>query len=333
MKILILGGTKFLGRALVEAALDRGHSLSLYNRGKTNPELFPEVEKIHGDRAEGISGLGDKTWDVVIDTNGYIPRIVRQNAQELQTHSPHYTFISTISVYADVSRPGVDEQAPVAKTEDELAEQVTGDNYGPLKALCEQEVERIFPGNALIIRPGLIVGRHDPTDRFTYWPYRVSQGGVVLAPGHPDRVVQFIDVRDLAEWTIRMVEQQQTGIYNATGFIPEVTLGNLLEACRQVSGSDARIEWVNESFLLENKVEPWSELPVWVPESTGEFDGFFKIDIRKAVDAGLTFRPVADTVRDTLDWLRSRPQDEAWKAGLSRERESVLLEVWEKQTT
>ncbi len=209
MKLLVLGGTVFLGRHLVEAATARGHSVTLFNRGQHNPELYPEVEKLRGDRDSDLSALQGRRWDAVIDTCGYLPRAVRASAELLADAVDHYTFISSISVYADFHTPAMDESAPVGTLADETVEEVTGETYGPLKALCEQAAERALPGRVLNIRPGLIVGPHDPTDRFTYWPVRVARGGEVLAPGRPHVPVQVIDGRDLAEWTVRMVEARQ----------------------------------------------------------------------------------------------------------------------------
>jgi nucleoside-diphosphate-sugar epimerase len=206
MRLLILGGTAFLGRALVDDALGRGHELTLFNRGKTNPELYPEVERLQGDRDGDLTVLQGKTWDAVIDTSGYVPRVVGQSAELLADAVGHYTFISSISAYADFSQPGADENAAVGKLEDESVEEIDGDTYGPLKVLCEEVVEKRLPGRTLIIRPGLIIGPHDPTDRFTYWPCRVERGGEVLAPGKPEKSVQFIDARDLAAWNLDMVE-------------------------------------------------------------------------------------------------------------------------------
>jgi 2'-hydroxyisoflavone reductase len=327
MKLLILGGTVFLGRALVEAALAKGHEVTLFNRGKTNPELFTQVEKLAGDRKVDLSALQGRRWDAVIDTSGYVPRVVRMSAETLTAQADHYTFISSLSVYADPSKPGVSETDPVGKLEDETIEEVTGDTYGPLKALCELAADRAFPGRALILRPGLIVGPHDPTDRFSYWPWRVAQGGNVLAPGRPERNIQFIDVRDLAEWNIRMVEAKMTGYYNANGPVPPVTMGDLLDSCKRVSGSDARFIWVSEDFLKENQVEPWMEMPLWVPESDPTMAGFFAFDVSKALEDGLTFRSLDETVQDTLDWLKERPADRPWRAGIPREREAVLLQA------
>jgi len=328
MRILIFGGTVFLGRALVEAALARGHTLTLFNRGKSNPDLFADVEQLHGDRATDLNLLRGRRWDAGIDTCGYVPRIVRLSAERLAPATGHYTFISSLSVYADTSQPGVDESAPVGTVQDETVEQVTGETYGPLKALCERAVEQSMPGRALVIRPGLIVGPHDPTDRFTYWPHRAAQGGEVLAPGRPARPVQFIDVRDLAEWTLSMVEANQTGIYNADGPAQPLPMEVLLNTCRAVSGSDAHFTWVSEDFLTEQKVEGWSQMPLWVPESDPSNAGFFAFDNRKAMAAGLDFRPLAETVRATLEWDSMRPNDHAWRAGLTREREAELLAAW-----
>jgi 2'-hydroxyisoflavone reductase len=327
MHILILGGTRFLGRALVHSAQSRGHTLSLFNRGKTNPGLFPEVERITGDRAIDLSPLQGRTWDAVIDTCGYEPAVVRRSAQQLAHAVNLYVFISTLSVYADVSQPGTAEDAPVAQLPPGAGETFSMENYGPLKALCEQAAEGALPGRVLTIRPGLIVGEYDPTDRFSYWPWRVAQGGQVLAPGRPGQSTQFIDVRDLADWTIRMVETGQTGIYNATGPQSPLPMGDLLETCRRVSSADARITWLSEEFLLANRVQPWTELPLWLPESDPSLAGMGRIDIRKALGSGLIFRPLEDTIQSTLAWVNSRPASHEWQAGLSREREAELLRI------
>jgi 2'-hydroxyisoflavone reductase len=322
MKILILGGTVFLGRHLVDAALARGHEVTLFNRGQHNPDLYPELERLRGDRDGGLDALKSRQWDAAIDTCGYVPRIVRASATLLADAVAHYTFISTISVYADVTQPGVDERGPVGTLADATVEEITGETYGPLKALCEEAVEAALPGRALIIRPGLIVGPYDPTDRFTYWPVRVARGGEVLAPGRPARAIQVIDGRDLAEWTVRMVEGRRAGIYNADGPDYLLTMGALLDTCREVAGSDARFTWVGDEALLAAGATPWSEVPVWVPER--EAQGFFSIDCGKALAAGLTIRPIAETVRDTLAWHATRPAG-PMKAGMTREREAELL--------
>jgi 2'-hydroxyisoflavone reductase len=285
------------------------------------------VEKLRGDRDGGLGALEGRRWEAVVDTSGYVPRVVRASAELLADSVERYIFISSISVYSDVSVPGVSEISPVGKLKDETVEEVTDEAYGPLKALCEQAVEEAMPGRALVMRPGLIVGRYDPTDRFTYWPHRVAQGGEVLAPGKPEARVQFIDARDLAEWTVRMVEVQGAGTFNATGPDYALTMGRLLEECKAVSGSDARFVWVDEKFLLHRDVRPWMELPIWVPDAE-EYRGFHAVSVDKAIQAGLTFRPLAETVRDTLKWDATRPPDHEWRAGMKPERERELLREW-----
>jgi 2'-hydroxyisoflavone reductase len=325
MRLLIIGGTVFLGRHLVESALRRGHQLTLFNRGQHNPDLFPQVEKIHGDRDGGLDALAGGRWEAVIDTCGYVPRVVRTSAESLADRVEHYTFISTISVYAEPLTPGADESAPVGRLVDESVEQITGETYGPLKALCEQAVEQTLPGRSLIIRPGLIVGPHDPSDRFTYWPGRVARGGEVLAPSGPERLSQIIDARDLADWTLAMVVRRATGTYNATGPAEPLTLGRLLQTCREVSGSDASFTWVSDEFLTENGVTPYTELPLWLPI---QYAAWEMVSIQKALEAGLKFRPLAQTVRDTLEWERTRPADTPRRNGLPAERETAILKLW-----
>jgi 2'-hydroxyisoflavone reductase len=327
VKLLLLGGTVFLGRHLVEAAQARDHEVTLFNRGQHNAALFPEVEKLRGNRDGDLAALQGRRWDAVIDTCGYVPRVVRASAELLADAVDHYTFISTISVFANTSTPGIDESGAVGKLADETTEEVTNEAYGPLKALCEQAAERAMPGRVLNIRPGLIVGPHDPTDRFTYWPYRVAQGGEVLAPGRPEYRVQFIDARDLAEWAIRMAEARQTGTYNATGPDYALTLSQVLEECKRQSGSDARFIWVDEKRLLDAGATPWMEVPLWIPESDPDAAGFSAINCNKAFVAGLTFRPLGETIRDTLAWDATRPADVERKAGIKPEREAHYLQV------
>ncbi|HYG59485.1 MAG TPA: NAD-dependent epimerase/dehydratase family protein [Symbiobacteriaceae bacterium] len=327
MKILLIGGTIFLGRHLAEAALARNHEVTLFTRGKHGPELFPGVEKIHGDRDGGLAALDGRRWDAVIDTCGYVPRIVSASARFLADKADHYTFVSTCSVY-DLATPDPDENAPVLTMPDETVEQVTGETYGPLKALCEQAAEAAMPGRVLTVRPGLIVGPHDPSDRFTYWPWRMARGGEVLAPGRKDRAVQFIDARDLAQWTLHLVEARQTGVFNATGPDRSLTMAEVLETIQSTAGTAATLTWIPDQWLQAQKVGPWMELPLWVPD--GEAAGLFSTNIGKAVAAGLTFRPLADTVRDTLAWDRARPADAERRAGLKSEREAELLAAWHR---
>jgi 2'-hydroxyisoflavone reductase len=341
LHLLILGGTGFTGPFQVRYALDRGHKVSVFNRGKTHPgELPKEVEHLIGDRNGQLDALRNRQWDVVIDNPTSAPAWVRDAAQILKGNVDRYVFISTISVYADNSKPGTDESAPLAKYNGpdamkESRESIIASKYalyGPLKALSEQEAEKWFPKQTLVIRPGLIVGPRDETDRFTYWPVRIDRGGEVLAPGDPSDPVQFIDGRDLAEWTIRMVERRETGIYNATG--PEKTLGvgAMLEGIKAANKSNANFTWVNTDFLETQKVAPWADMPVWVPPR-GEEGGMGRISIQRALSKGLTFRPLAETARDTLAWFKSQPAERQakLKTGLSPEREAEVLAAWHKR--
>ena len=329
MDLLILGGTGFLGRHLVEAALADGHRPTLFNRGLSKPGLFPEIEKIEGDREGDLSPLSGRRWDAVIDTCGYVPRVVRASAGLLAGAVDHYTFVSSISVYSDDIEPGADEEAPVRELSDPTVEEVTGETYGGLKVLCEQAAEEEMPGRVLNVRPCLISGPHDPTDRFTYWPRRISAGGEVLVPDHPERNVQYIDVRDLASWIVKMSGERQTGTYNATGPAYELQMGRMLEECEAVSGTDAEFVWVSEDFLEENGVEPFTELPLWVPR---EDAALLAIDCGRAIEAGLTFRPLAETIKDVLDWDRARMEGREPAAGLRPERERELLRAWQGAT-
>jgi nucleoside-diphosphate-sugar epimerase len=331
MHLLIIGGTVFLGRHLVEAARERGHAVTLFNRGQHNPDLFPDVEKLHGDRTGDLSALRGRRWDAAIDTCGYVPRVVRASVELLADAVEYYTFISSISVYADFSKVGVDERDPVGTLADESVEVVDGETYGPLKALCERAAEQALPGRVLNVRPGLIVGPHDPTDRFTYWPRRIARGGAVLAPDRPEHGIQIVDARDLASWIVRMVEARQAGVYNATGPEYRLTLGRLFDECRAVSRADAHLVWVSERFLLDAGVQPWTEIPLWVPEEDPANAGFDAVDCTKAIAAGLRFRPLAETIRDTLAWDALRPADLEPRAGLKHEREAELLDAWRAQ--
>jgi 2'-hydroxyisoflavone reductase len=335
MKILFIGGTVFLGRATVEVALARGHKVTLFNRGKSHPDLFPDAERLVGDRDGNLAALEGRRFDAVVDTCGYVPRVVHQSVQLLAGAVERYVFVSSLSAYAEPAAEGTTEDAPLAEMPDGVArdaEEVTGETYGPLKALCEREVARALPGRALLIRPGLIVGPHDQTDRFTYWPWRIAQGGETLAPGRPGRLVQFINVRDLGDWIVHLLEDGRAGAYNAiTTPMPMV---DVLEACREVSAGDevsageTTLTWVDDTFLLEREVGMWMEIPLWIPESEPIAKGFFTYSNHRAVSDGLAFRPLADTVRATLDWARTRPADHEWRAGMSREREAELLDAW-----
>ena len=337
LRILILGGTGFTGPYQVRYALSRGHKVTTFNRGKTHPgELPNEVEQLVGDRNGKLDALKGRQWDVVIDNPTTLPAWVRDAAQILKGNVERYVFISTISVYGEV-KTGPDENAPTEKYEgadpykETLEAMKAGGykTYGPLKALSEKEAEKWFPGKTLIIRPGLIVGPRDETDRFTYWPVRIDRAGEVLAPGSPDDPVQFIDARDLAEWTIRMAENRETGIYNATGPAKPLGIGGMLDGIKAALKSNATFTWVAEDFLTQQKVEPWSDMPVW----TGKDSGLALAKIDRALNKGLTFRPLAETARDTLTWFKSLPQDRQahLKAGLSAERETEILAAWKKK--
>ncbi|GAB4456707.1 MAG: SDR family oxidoreductase [Armatimonadaceae bacterium] len=305
--------------------------MTLFHRGQHNPDLFPAeayplVETVRGDRENeaDLENFASRSFDAVVDTCGYFPRQVRLSAGKLAGKTPLYCFISTVSVYADLSRGGVTEEAPLGTLEDPDTDQLTGETYGPLKVLCEQAAQEAFPHSCLIIRPGLIVGPHDVSDRFAYWGHRIAQGGDVLCPGNPAIETQVIDARDLAEWTVQLLEQSTTGVFNAVGPDYPLTLGTLFETCREVTQSDAAFVWVPEDFLLENEVQPWLELPLWIPQS-GDSAGLDRISYQKAVEAGLTFRPLADTVRDTQQWNQTRAQENAWKRTLTREKEQATL--------
>ena len=337
LRILILGGTGFTGPYQVRYALSRGHKVTTFNRAKTHPgELPGEVEQLVGDRNGKLDSLKNRQWDVVIDNPTTLPAWVRDAAQILKGNVDRYVFISTISVYGEVKQ-GVDESAPLAKYEGpdpykETLEAMKASGYktyGPLKALSEKEAEKWFSGKTLIIRPGLIVGPRDETDRFTYWPVRIDRGGEVLAPGNPIDPVQFIDARDLAEWTIRMAENREIGIYNATGPAKPLGIGGMLDGIKEAEKSNANFTWVNEEFLTQQKVEPWSDMPVW----TGKESGLARTSISRALAKGLTFRPLADTARDTLAWFKTLPQDRQSKlrAGLTPEREAEVLATWKKR--
>jgi 2'-hydroxyisoflavone reductase len=329
MNILILGGTKFVGLHLVNSALARGHNVTIFNRGKTNPGLFPQVETILGDREHDIPKLTGRTWDAVIDVAGYVPRIVRFSAVGLERSVSQYVYISSISAYASLSRVGVNESDPLATMADETVEEITGETYGPLKVLCEKVVQEVYGERALIVRPGLIVGPNDPTDRFTYWPVRVARGGDIFAPDKPSALTQFIDVRDLSEFTIKLIEDNAHGIFNATGPDHDLSFGTLLETCKQVCGNDAKLKWASVEFMNQNNVAPWSDMPAYLPDS-GDDAGFAQVDMSKAIKAGLKFRPLEDTVRDTLAWANTRPAEHVWRAGLNTEREQELLRLLEQ---
>lgn len=331
--ILILGGTGFLGPHIVRTALAHGHTVTLFNRGKTQPHLFPDVEKLHGDRDGNLDALKDRTWDAVVDTSGYVPRIVKMSAELLAPATKHYLFVSTISVYKDGAPAGADETAPLNTIADPTTEDVRA-NYGALKALCEQAAEAAMPGRVTNIRPGLIIGPGDPTGRFTHWPARCSDGGEVLAPGDGTTPVQWIDGRDLGAWIVRLIEQRTVGTMNALGPERRATIKDVLEACNAAGGNKATLTWVDWKFLQKHDVAPWMELPMWVPSE--EDPGFGQTSNARALAAGLTFRPILETAKDTLAWLETLPDDRRARvrsSGIKPDKEAQIVAAWKAAQT
>lgn len=310
-----MGGTGLVGRHLVEAALASGHEPALFERGRTDPGLFPELEHLRGDRDGDLRALGRRVWDAVVDASGFRPAAVAASARVLAGSVSHYTFVSSVSAYADLSAPGVDESAP-------LAHEPASEGYGPLKAACERVLEREWRRGLLRVRPGVVSGPGDRSGRLAYWPRRIAAGGDVLVPGPAWRPVQVLDARDLAGWLVSMVERSGTGVLNATG--PARPFGELVEPCRAETGAGARLVWVDEDFLLAAGVEPWVDLPLW---AGGRFAGLCAVDSSRAVAAGLRSRPLAETVLDTLAWDAAHP-GASRSRGLSPAREAELLERW-----
>ncbi len=340
LEILILGGTGFTGPEQVEYALARGHKVTLLNRNQRRPDLFKgKVEQLVGDLNNDVSALKGKKFDVVIDNPTTFPAWVRNAAQYLAGNTNHYIFISTLSVYADNSTPNADETAattPMSASLDPytLVPEHAGQHYSELKSYAEKEVEKQYAGMSTIIRPGLIVGPLDPTDRFTYWPVRIDKGGTVLAPGTPNDPTQFIDARDLAEWTVRVAENRELGTYNATGPTAPLTLAEMLYGIKAVTTAGAQFKWVPADFLEEQKVRPWRDATVWM-NPAGPMAGFMRRSTSRALAKGLTFRPLAVTAKETLDWHKTRPPEDQKKldggerAGMPAAREAEVLKAWE----
>lgn len=323
MDLLILGGTSFLGRHVAARALEQGDRVTLFTRGKTNPDLFPEAEHVRGDRTADLAPLAGRRFDLVVDTSGYVPRVVRTAAETLAGSVGSYCFVSTISVYPEERTFDGDEDTPPAPLTDPSTEEVTGETYGPLKAACEDVVREVYRDRCSVVRPGLIAGPYDPTDRFTYWPARIARGGAVLAPGDPARTVQIIDARDLAAWMLDLGRRGVAGTFNATGE-PEPMVA-VLDACAEAAGTDPDLVWVDEGFLLAHDVGPWMELPLWLP------DGDMQTPTARARAEGLRCRSTVDTARDTLAWTRKTGRA-VERAGLSAERERELLDAWASHT-
>ena len=328
MRLLIVGGSVFLGRALVVEARARGHEITLFNRGVSSSALEPGVTLIKGDRNGDLSALNGQTWDAVIDTCGYFPRQVRRLLAALSGRIGHYTFVSTVSVYADLSRHGLTESGELGTLADEGTETVTLQTYGPLKVLCEAAAQQAMPGANLIVRPGIIAGPGDPTDRFAYWVGRIAEGGDVLAAGNPAAPIQMIDVRDLAAWTIALVEMKQTGIFNAIGPHEPLTMQQLFSRCAETLNPGARFVWVVDAFLVAQGMTEWMKLPFYIPTAETRFAGMFTKNGAKALAQGLKLRPLTQTSADTWQWVQSRPGGATMKTGLTREEEQKLLAAW-----
>lgn len=330
LDLLILGGTGFLGPHIVDAALAQGHKVTLFNRGKTNPHLYPELEKIVGDRkTKDIEKLVGRKFDAIIDTSAYFPRVVDLAMEVLKDNIGLYLLVSTISVYKDWSKPDMDEKSAVGVLDEPTTEIITNETYGPLKALCEKAAEKHMPGKVFTIRPGLIVGPLDKTDRFTYWPVRIKKGGEVLAPGDGSDFIQYIDVRDLAEWMIYGIEQQMNGIYNAQSNGRDITIKQLLDTCVKNLNPGAKLVWVDTSFLEKHDVTPWADMPVWIP-AKDDNAGSGMMSSKKAYANGLKQRSIDNIVNDCYNWFISLPAERQEKlgAGISQEKEMAVLKAW-----
>ncbi|MCA3217030.1 MAG: NAD-dependent epimerase/dehydratase family protein [Burkholderiales bacterium] len=330
MKALVLGGTRFLGRHLVDALRVAGHEVTLLNRGRGDPAAYPDLEQLRGDRdprlGDGLAQLRGRDWDVVFDLCGYVPRVVRAACDALAGRVGRYVFVSSISVYDGFAAAGLDEITPLAALTDPATEEVMA-HYGALKAACEREAAAVFGAAALIARPGLIVGPFDPTGRFTYWPLRIARGGDVIAPAPSTYPVQFIDARDLAQWMLQAALRGGQGAFNVTGPAgAATTLGDLLHACAEVSGVATRVHWLDADFLLAQGVAPWTDLPLWVGPRGAAMN---EVSVARALATGLVTRPMRETIADTLAWARSTPVCVAGASvGLSTEREAQLLAAW-----
>jgi nucleoside-diphosphate-sugar epimerase len=322
VRILVIGGTKFVGRAFLDAAVERGHEVTLFHRGRSEPDGLARAEHLHGDRDGGLAVLRGRRWDAALDTCGYLPRLVRESAELLREAVGQYVFVSTLSVYPDEVLRGANEDTPLYRPPFPDTEEITGESYGPLKVACEEAVREVFGGRSLLIRPGYIVGPHDPTDRFTSYVRRASEGGEMLAPGPPDAAVQVVDVRDLGTFMLDRIEANDPGVYGVVGPGEPASMGDVLEASRDAAGADTTFTWVTPEFLgrFGDEVEAW--LPIWDAQL-----GVHEFDMRRAVAAGLSHRPLAETVGDTLAWDRARGLPEL-RSGLPRGKERELLDAW-----
>ena len=339
LKILLLGGTRFIGVPITELALKRGHTVTFFNRGRTNADLFPQVERITGDRSGPLDGLKNRSWDAVIDTSAYVPRAVQMSAELLAPNVSQYLFVSSISVYPNFAQPRTESSA-VGTMKDATVETVNEETYGPLKALCENAAERAMPGRVTVLRPGLIVGPHDSTDRFTYWPARAARGGDMLAPGTPRDRVQIIDGRDLAAFALDAIERRTFGTYNLVSPPEMFTMGDIVNESIRAAKSLAkpkpapRAVWANATFLEREKVEGWSDMPVWI-SAKGDDAAFADTSAERALKAGLKITPLRKTVTDTLAWHLTRPEAERakLKAGIDPAREQEVLAAWRTEAS
>jgi 2'-hydroxyisoflavone reductase len=334
LSILILGGTAFTGPHQIKYAIDRGHKVSIFTRGKTKPtlnkEYFKKVEHLIGDRNNDLNAIKGKKWDAVIDNSATYPRWVKQSTDILKDNASTYLFTSSLSVHADFSIKGITENHPIATIDDPTIEDMSA--YGPLKALSEKVAKKAFTDRAIIVRPHLIVGPGDRTDRWTYWPVRINRGGEVLAPGDPSQPAQYIDARDLSEFDIHLIENNLFGTYTAVGPLGKLTMSEMLYGIKAVVSNEVSFAWVDQNFILENKIKPWTEITAWMP-SGGEFDGFCSFDNSNAVKAGIKYRPLAVTAKDTLKWWKTLPRErrENPKAGLSISKEKEVLKKWKSK--
>jgi 2'-hydroxyisoflavone reductase len=324
MRLLVLGGTSFVGRHIVEAALAAGHDVTLFNRGQTNPGLFASCDQRTGDRAKGdYASLNTGEWDGLIDVNAYYPRAVREVAAAVDGRVGHYTFISTCSVYDSPGEGPITEDAPLATVADPAAEDVTNENYGGLKVLCEQAVAAAFPERYTIIRPGIVAGPHDLSDRFTYWVRRAARGGTAVAPNRPDQPVQVVHARDQGDFVVQATAERLVGPFNTVGPSTPLTFASMIEACAAAAGVDLDVEWVDEDFLSERK----QHLPLFLPTKMN-IDGLFRCSPARAEAHGFRNRPIEETAADTLAWDRTRDQAAGMEGTPSPEDEAALLAVW-----
>ena len=342
LSILFIGGTGFIGPHMVRRALARGHTVTLFNRGRTNPHLFPDVEKLVGDRDGGLGVLRGRSWNAVIDTSGYVPRVVRESAELLRDNVHRYLFISTGDAYADFIKVGIDEDYRLDTIDDPTNEDPSK-HYGPLKVLCEQAVRETFPDRNTILRPGWIIGAGDYNSISPYWPMRIHHGGEVLAPGEPTDPWQIIDPHDLAAFVIKILEEDINGIYNTVGPEAPLTTAEFLYGVKAVTNTPMKFTWVPADFLAEMNVGAMTDLPIWFPPRDDyptpvPFEpgakGFHQISARRAIAAGLTFRPLAETARSIIDEFLTRGQDWAStrrRFGLSLEREAEVLTAWRER--